>query len=120
MTKFHLRPTISFIFSIIFYSIGINVSIFKDSGFSCFNFFLFSNTRLESLRLLSFKITFLGEPSEGIRWQVSTKSVLTGASILPKLSSTFPLVLIPYFSRNTRDFEAFFSGVLLITVTFSF
>ena len=40
-------------------------SKFKDSGFSCFNYFLFTNTGLEYFRRLSFKITFLGEPLEG-------------------------------------------------------
>ena len=39
---------------------------FKDSGFICFNFFLFINTRLECLRQLSFKKTFFGEPWQ--RW----------------------------------------------------
>ena len=50
---------------------------FQDSGFSCFIFFLFSNTHLESSQGLSFKLTFLGELFEGILWQSLTKSLLT-------------------------------------------
>ena len=40
---------------------------FKNSGFSCFNFFLFNtcNTCLESFWQHSFKITILGEPFDG-------------------------------------------------------
>ena len=79
------------------------VGKFKDSRFSCFNFFLFTNTRLESLQQLSFKITLLGETFEGIRWQSSTKSVLTGTSIASRTSSTFFTVYLFHTSAGMPD-----------------
>ena len=76
---------------------------FKDSGFSCFNYFLFSNTCLEYFRRLSFKITFWGEPLEGIPGQSLTKSVLTVASIVSKTSSTINSLSFTFLEMCRSD-----------------
>ena len=78
-------------------------SKFKDSGFSCFNYFLFTNTGLEYFRRLSFKITFLGEPLEGIPGQSLTKSVLTVASIVSKTSSTINSLSFTFLEMCRSD-----------------
>ena len=101
--------------SIIFRSLDINSHWCKFSheqsssrtGFSCFNFFLFSNIRLEFLRRYGVKITFFGKPFEGIRWQFSTKSVLTGASIASKISSPFFQCIYPPASAGMHEISRY-------------
>ena len=70
---------------------------------------MLSNTRLDPFRRLSFKITFLGEPLEGIRWQSSTKSVLTGAP-----SFIFPIAFSIVSSKWLLDFSLADSRILYI------
>ena len=88
MTKFAWHPTISCILSIIFCRFLHHQGNLRPR-IQLLWIFLFSNTNLESFQQLTFKITILGESLEGARWQSSVKSVLTGAAIASKISSTF-------------------------------
>ena len=105
MTKFAWHLTTSCILSINFWIMDINShwckflhqqASLRTQVALALTFFSFSNTSLEFFQWLSFKTTFLGKPLEDIKWQSSTKSVLTGASIASKTSSTcFSMSLSP-------------------------
>ena len=104
-TKFAWHPTISCILSIICCSMVINSHWcnFLQEQPSLSSQVSVAFTGLESFQQLSFKITFLGEPLEGIRWQSSTKFVLTGAPIGSKTSSTFFSISLSPTSAGMPD-----------------